>query len=88
MYLFIRQYGIEPSIVNNIIKILLEHLSQGEDDLLNAATLRTVAQFMIERKDIVISLLNFTLKCQPVIRNLFLLLIELFCHFKGSYTSI
>ncbi|CAF4406244.1 unnamed protein product, partial [Rotaria magnacalcarata] len=31
-------YGIEPSIMNHIIGILLDHLSQGENDPLNVHT--------------------------------------------------
>ncbi|CAF2154637.1 unnamed protein product [Rotaria magnacalcarata] len=60
-----RTYGIEPSIMNHIIGILLDHLSQGENDPLNVHTVRTIAQFMIERKDIIVPLLDFTLKCEP-----------------------
>ncbi|CAF0980083.1 unnamed protein product [Rotaria sordida] len=60
-----RTYGIEPSLVNQILNILLNHLSEGENDPLNIHTVRTIAQFMIERKDIIVPLLNFTLKCQP-----------------------
>ncbi|CAF3087081.1 unnamed protein product [Rotaria sp. Silwood2] len=60
-----RTYGIEPSLVNQILGILLNHLSQGENDPLNIHTVGTIAQFMIERKDIIVPLLDFTLKCQP-----------------------
>ncbi|CAF4622067.1 unnamed protein product [Rotaria sp. Silwood1] len=60
-----RTYGIEPLLVNQILDILLNHLSDGENDPLNVHTVRTIAQFMIERKNIIVPLLDFTLKCQP-----------------------
>jgi hypothetical protein len=45
----------------------MNHLTQGENDPLDIFTVRTMAQFMIERKNIIISLLDFALKYQPVI---------------------
>jgi hypothetical protein len=65
----IRTYGLEPSLVNQILNILTDHLTQGENDPLDVFTVRTIAQFMIERKNLIISLLDFTLKCQPVINK-------------------
>ena len=69
MNLLIRTYGVEPALVNQILNILMDHLTQGENDPLDIFTVRTIAQFMIERKNIIISLLDFTLKYQPVISN-------------------
>jgi hypothetical protein len=64
--LFTRTYGIEPSLVNQILDILFDHLTNGENDPLNICTVRTIAQFMIERKHIIVSLLEYALKCEPV----------------------
>ena len=44
----------------------MDHLALSENDPLDIFTVRTMAQFMIERKNIIITLLSFTSKCQPV----------------------
>jgi len=63
---FLRTHGIEPTIVDQILEILTDHLALSENDPLDIHTVRTIAQFMIERKNIIIALLTFTLKYQPV----------------------
>jgi hypothetical protein len=65
-FFFIRTYGIEPSLLDQILSILLDHLVLSENDPLNIHTVRTIAQFMIERKHIIVQLLNFALKFQTV----------------------
>lgn len=63
----LRTYGIEPALVDQILSILLGHLSEGgENDPLNAHTVRAIAQFMIEKKDIIVRLLEFALQCKSV----------------------
>jgi hypothetical protein len=61
-----RTYGIEPSLVNQILDILIDHLAKSTNDPLDVHTVRTIGQFMIERKNIIIPLLDFALKYQPV----------------------
>ena len=63
----LRTYGIEPELVNQILGILLDHLVLSDNDPLNVHTVRTIAQFMIERKNIIMELLSFALKYQSVI---------------------
>jgi hypothetical protein len=55
--------------VEQILNILINHLVGSEDDPLDAHTVGTIAQFMIERKNIVIALLDFALKHEPVRRR-------------------
>ncbi|UJR31150.1 hypothetical protein I4U23_018657 [Adineta vaga] len=57
-----KSYGIEPALVDQILDILMDHLIQSENDPLDVYTVRTIAQFMIERKNIIIRLLEFALK--------------------------
>ncbi|CAF1143690.1 unnamed protein product [Adineta ricciae] len=57
-----KTYGIEPALVDQILDILINHLAQSENDPLDVHTVRTISQFMIETKNIVVSLLNFALK--------------------------
>ncbi|CAF2912384.1 unnamed protein product [Rotaria sp. Silwood2] len=59
-----RTTGIEPMLVNQILDILLNHLATDEHDPLDIYTIRTIAEFMIERKDIIIRLLEYVLNCQ------------------------
>lgn len=59
-------YGIDDSLLNQIIIILLQHLQKEGHDSLDAHTARTISQFMIETKEIVIRLLEYTQKCQTV----------------------
>ena len=61
-----RTYGIEPALVDQILDILISHLAQSENDPLDVHTVRTISQFMIETKEIVISPLNFELKHKAV----------------------
>lgn len=61
-----RTYGIEPALIDVILDILINHLHNSSNDSLDVHTVRTIAQFMIERKNIIVPLLEFTLKCQPV----------------------
>ena len=63
---FFRTYGIEPNLVDQIFDIFTDHLALSENDLLDVHTVRALAQFMIERKNVTIALLTFTSKCQPV----------------------
>jgi len=70
--LFIRTYGIEPSLVDEILSILSNNLTRSENDPLDIHTIRTIAQFMIEKKNLIISLLVFALKYQPVNKNFLL----------------
>ncbi|CAF1445751.1 unnamed protein product [Adineta steineri] len=60
-----RIYGIESLFVNQILDILLSHISIDENNVLNTCTIRTIAQFMIERKDIIVQLLEYALNFQP-----------------------
>ncbi|CAF3517497.1 unnamed protein product [Rotaria sp. Silwood1] len=60
-----RTTGIEPMLVDQILDILLNHLIIDEHDPLDVYTIRTIAEFMIERKNIVIRLLEYLLNCQP-----------------------
>ena len=62
---------MEPMFVNQILDILLNHLRDDGHNPLNIYTLQTVAQFMIERKDIILRLFEYALECEPVkiIRN-------------------
>jgi len=53
-------------LVNQILDILIDHLSKHGNERLDICTIRTISQFMIERKDIIIHLLEYALKCQPV----------------------
>lgn len=62
-----RLYGIEPSLIDEVLKVFIEHLNISQDDPLDVFTVRAMAQFMIERKDVVVGLLEYALKCQPVI---------------------
>lgn len=64
--LFLRTYGIEPSLVEQILGILLDHLALTDNDPLDIYTVRTIAQFMIEKKTIIIQLLNYTSKQSAV----------------------
>lgn len=64
-----RTYGIEPALVDQILDILINHLVQSENDPLDVHTVRTLAQFMIETKNIILSLLNFALKHESVCYN-------------------
>lgn len=52
--------------MEKFLKILLEHLTMGGNDRLRICTVRTIAQFMIERKDIIVALLELAGKCPPV----------------------
>ncbi len=72
IYLFLRTYGIEPSLVEQILNIFLDHLALSDNDPLDIHTVRTIAQFMIERKNIIIQLLDFASKSQPVNKHLLL----------------
>jgi len=63
---FQRTYGIESMLVNQILDILIDHLLKHGNERLDICTIRTLSQFMIERKDIIIHLLEYALKCQPV----------------------
>ncbi len=72
IYLFLRTYGIEPSLVEQILSIFLDHLALSDNDPLDIHTVRTIAQFMIERKNIIIQLLDFASKSQPVNKHLLL----------------
>ena len=65
-----RSYGIETALVNQILGILLDHLQREGVDPLDAHTVRAIAQFMIERKDLVIKLLDYARKCESVNRPL------------------
>lgn len=75
-----RTYGIDPSLVNQILDILIDHLAKStDDDPLDVHTVRTIGQFMIERKNIIVPLLDFALKYQPVSSNIdFFLMMVLF----------
>jgi hypothetical protein len=64
--LFLRTYGIEPTLVEQILGILTDHLALSENDPLDIHTVRTIAQFMMERKNIIIALLTFASKYQSV----------------------
>lgn len=44
----------------------MNNLLNDQHDALDQATIRTMAEFMIERKDIVVRLLEYTLSCEPV----------------------
>lgn len=65
-----RSYGIETALVNQILGILLDHLQREGVDPLDAHTVRGIAQFMVERKDLVIKLLDYARKCESVHRQL------------------
>ncbi|CAF0723062.1 unnamed protein product [Didymodactylos carnosus] len=55
-------YGIEPTLVNQVLSILLTNLDSSENDGLHPnlilCTIRTIEQFVIERKSIILSLLE------------------------------
>ncbi|CAF0778709.1 unnamed protein product [Adineta steineri] len=57
-----KTHGIDQSLVDQILDILINHLVQSGNDPLDVHTVQTIAQFMIERKNIVVSLLDFALK--------------------------
>jgi hypothetical protein len=61
---------MDPIFVNQILDIFLNHLTKTEHNQLDICTIRTIAQFMIERKNIIIPLLEYALKCQSVRRFL------------------
>ncbi|CAF2100174.1 unnamed protein product [Rotaria magnacalcarata] len=56
-----RTSGIEPVIVNQILDVLLHHLSKDKHHPLDACAIRAIAEFMIERKDIIVQLLTYAL---------------------------
>ncbi|CAF4559292.1 unnamed protein product [Rotaria socialis] len=56
-----RTSGIEPVIVNQILDILLHHLSKDKHHPLDVCTIHAIAEFMIERKDIIVQLLAYAL---------------------------
>ncbi|CAF0846486.1 unnamed protein product [Rotaria sordida] len=60
-----RTTGIEPILINQILDILLSHLAKDEHDPLEVYAIRTISEFMIERKDIIVRLLEYVLNCQP-----------------------
>ncbi|CAF0872243.1 unnamed protein product [Adineta ricciae] len=60
-----RTFGIESLFVNQTLNILLKHLSTNGNDPLNSCTIRTIAQFMIEQKDIVIQLIEYASNLPP-----------------------
>jgi len=62
----IRTYGIEPNLVNQMLNTLMDHLVLSENDPLDVHTVRTIAQFMIEKKNIIVNLLTFTSKYASV----------------------
>lgn len=39
---------------------------KDEQDPLDVHTIRTIGQFMIEQKNLIVRLLEYALKCQPV----------------------
>lgn len=63
---FSRTYGIEPTLVDQILGIFLDHLVLNDNDPLDVHTVRAIAQFMMEKKTIIIQLLNYASKHQPV----------------------
>lgn len=63
---FFRTYGIEPNLLDQIFDIFTDHLALSENDPLDVHTIRALAQFTTERKNVIIALLAFTSKCQPV----------------------
>ena len=64
-----RTYGIDSKLVDEILNILLEQFTTGANDRLNICTVRTIAQFMIERKSIIVCLLESARKYPPVGRD-------------------
>jgi hypothetical protein len=57
---------MEPTFLNQILDVLLGHLTKTENDQLDICSIRAIAQFMIERKDIIVRLLEYALKCESV----------------------
>ncbi|MCC7159941.1 MAG: hypothetical protein IT281_10450 [Ignavibacteria bacterium] len=62
----LRTSGIEPTIVNQILDILRNHLSKDKHDPLDVCSIRAIAEFMIERKDIIVHLLEYALSFEAV----------------------
>ncbi|CAF0824785.1 unnamed protein product, partial [Didymodactylos carnosus] len=63
-----RTYGIEPTLVNEILSILLTNLATSENDNeeqnSRLCTIRTIGQFVIERKNIILALLELATKSE------------------------
>ena len=61
-----RTFDVDVTSVNDLLDVLLEHLNNEEIDALDRWTTNTIAQFMIERKDVILRLLEYTRKCRSV----------------------
>jgi hypothetical protein len=61
-----RTFDVDATSVNDLLDVLLEHLNNEEIDPLDRCTTNAIAQFMLERKDIILRLLEYTRKCRSV----------------------
>ena len=61
-----RTNGLDDPLLGRILDIFHGHLNEQKRDPLDQHAIQTIPQFMFERKDLVIKLLNYAECCEQV----------------------